>query len=77
MSDAIKPKPISVDIDVDTEQLDIAIEKANHLVELLTEASDLISSLAYGRQLQNLLRDEITGDPVGVIPCLGKLEGGC
>lgn len=37
---------VSVKIEVDSDELDIAIEKANRLVELLREAQQIISSLS-------------------------------
>lgn len=40
---------VSVKIEVDSDELDIAIEKANRLVELLREAQQIISSLS-GRE---------------------------
>ena len=39
---------ISLELDVDTAPLDIAIEKANRLVELLEKAAQLIDSLSKG-----------------------------
>ena len=37
---------VSVHVNVDCAEIDVAIEKANRLVELLREASTLIDSLA-------------------------------
>ena len=43
--DRIKKKKTSIEIEVDTKELDAAIEKANHLTELLKEAQQIIDSL--------------------------------
>lgn len=40
-------------VDVNCVALDTAIEKANRLVELLTQATNLIDSLSTGRQLES------------------------
>ena len=41
---------IRVKVDVDTSELDSAIEKANQLASLLREAKSLINSLSSGSQ---------------------------
>ena len=43
--DRMKQKKTSIEIEVDTKELDAAIEKANHLTELLKEAQQIIDSL--------------------------------
>lgn len=56
-----KKKAIRIGVDVDTTQLDAAIEKANRLVELLEEASNLIDSLSGGRtDIRNLTAEVCT-----------------
>lgn len=53
MSESKKQMPAyCVDIEVNDSSLDMAIEKANRLVELLREASSIIDSLS-GRLDQN------------------------
>lgn len=49
MSEEQKPRrAVEVKIDVDCTGLDLATEKANRLVDLLTEVSTIIDSLAAG-----------------------------
>ena len=43
--DRMKQKKTSIEIEVDTKELDAAREKANHLTELLKEAQQIIDSL--------------------------------
>ena len=43
--DRMKQKKTSIEIEVDTKELDAAIEQANHLTELLKEAQQIIDSL--------------------------------
>lgn len=40
-----------VNISLDSEELDIALEKANRLIELLREAQQIIDSLSRGKTL--------------------------
>lgn len=49
MDEQEKKTDSSLHIQVNVEQIDTAIEKANRLVELLREASDLIDSLSGAR----------------------------
>ncbi len=53
---------IRVKVDVDTSNLDSAIEKANRLASLLREANSLIDSLSSGSQSKGLagFKSEVT-----------------
>lgn len=42
--------PVTLSVDIDTTELDVALEKANRLVKLLEEAKQLIGSLAFQQQ---------------------------
>ena len=41
-----KKQGLALKVEVDTKELDIAIKKANRLLELLREADDIVDSLA-------------------------------
>lgn len=49
----------NISADIDTASLDEAIEKANRLVELLQEASNIVDSLS-GKDLKNLVSGKCT-----------------
>lgn len=49
----MKQIPAILSVDIDTTELDVALEKANHLVKVLEESKQLISSLAFQQPLSD------------------------